>query len=995
MNALYHTKRWLFLAILLVAALPIWAQQHTISGIVWDKETHEALVGATVLEAGRFNGVVTDSEGKFTIKVASPAGSLVVSYVTYQKQGILVDGQTFVEVFMVEEPYIEPVVVVGYGTQRKSDLTGAVGIIKAKDIEQLPVANVEQALQGKIAGVYVSTANGSPGEGAVIRIRGTGTLNNSNPLYVIDGMITNDASAVSPQDVLSIEVLKDASAAAIYGSRGANGVVLITTKKGSGGGEAVFSFSSYRGNQLVTKQIDMANAAEYAQLYNEFRGQNYFINPDSLGEGTNWQNEIFRPATISNYNLSASGGSDKATYNISGNLFDQDGIIKNSSYKRYTLRINNTWKMRQWLTVGNNISYSTSDDIVAPNVVTSAYYIPPVFAPRDTAGEFTDPTFFGLAIANPAGQFEYNKQNLTKRNKLFGNIYAEASFLKYFTYRANVGFDRVDEKVKRYTPIYEVSPSQLNKLDRLDITLKQNRDWIIEHTVRFDRELRKNRFGVLAGYTADQREFEEVVGSRAGFPGDDEDLLFLGAGNDTTQQVTGRADDEAMISYLFRFNYSYNNRYLLTASWRTDQSSRFIAANRTGHFPSIGLGWNLGQEPAIEKLKIFDRLKLRGSYGILGNQNSAKKYPSSGVVQSGLYGVFGTNETLTQGATLTSLANANLRWETVKQTDFGIEMGFFKNRLEIEADWFRRFTYDIIAAVPIPDYVGSVDDPIVNAAEVLNRGWELTANWRQNGNKISWSLGGTYSPIRNEVMKLSQGKSEIFAAFQQGEPASRTVVGLPIGAFYGYKVAGIFQTEEELSAAPKFGGEQLGDIRFEDINGDGVLDTDDRTYLGSPIPTLTYSLNAGLEGYGFDLAANLFGLSGNKVYNAKQTYRFGVYNWEASALDRWTPETPSETEPRITNGGANYRVSDRFIEDGSFVRLRSVSLGYTISDKMRNRLGINRLRVYLLGNNIWTNQKYSGYTPEFSNKDNPLEVGFDRGVYPLAKSWQFGIDASF
>jgi hypothetical protein len=390
----------------------------------------------------------------------------------------------------------------------------------------------------------------------------------------------------------------------------------------------------------------------------------------------------------------------------------------------------------------------------------------------------------------------------------------------------------------------------------------------------------------------------------------------------------------------------------------------------------------------------IDRLKLRASYGILGNQAASTSYPSTGVVTSGLYGVFGTDESLNQGATLVSLSNANLRWETSKQTDIGLELGLFDGRFDLEIDWYDRLTYDIIAAVPIPEYVGSQADPVVNTAQVDNRGWDISANWQQAG-KVSYNIGVILSPVKNRVVKLAEGRSEIFAAFLQGEPATHTIVDLPIGAFYGYRVGGIFQSQEELDASPKFGGEREGDIRYVDTNGDGVLNGDDRVYLGSPIPTLSYSMTAGLEWQGIDFNADVVGASGHKVYNAKETFRFSVFNFEKHVVDRWTPENPSLTEPRITNGGHNFRVSDRFLEDGSFIRLRSITLGYSIPPKLLMKAKLLKLRVYVSGTNVWTNQAYSGYSPEFPNGGNAYEVGFDFGGYPISKSWQGGIEIQF
>ena len=526
----------------------------------------------------------------------------------------------------------------------------------------------------------------------------------------------------------------------------------------------------------------------------------------------------------------------------------------------------------------------------------------------------------------------------------------------------------------------------------------QERDWIWEQTLTFDKSWgTAHHLTVLAGYTAENRSFEFLEAGRRNFPGTDDDLLYLSAGNDTTQSNSNGAHDEGLISYLFRTNYTLFDRYLLTVSARLDESSRFGADNRRGIFPSFSLGWNAAQEHFIENLNVFDRLKLRFSYGILGNQNSIRDryYPSLGVIKSGKYAIFGSEENLNQGATLIDYSNPDLKWENARQTDVGIEIGLLKNRLTAEIDWYNRLTYDIIAAVPIPDYVGSGSAPLVNTAKVRNTGWDITVDWRQVG-RFGWNVGAILSPVHNEIVSLNDQKSEVFGAGIQGEFATHSTVGTPIGEFYGYKTNGVFQTVEEAQASPRLENETAGDLRFVDVNGDGKINASDRTDLGSPIPTLTYGFNAGIDFLGFDLSADLLGVTGNKIYNAKKADRFSVYNWEASVFDgRWTPENPSATKPRITNGGHNYRVSDYYIEDGRFLRLRSVLLGYTVPLRVVQRAKISKFRVYVSGTNLWTKQTYSGYSPEFSNADDPFAVGLDFIGYPITKSWQVGLDVTF
>lgn len=997
--------------VLLLAGFTTLSAQNRVTGRVTDAADGSSLIGVTITEKGATGGASTDADGLFTISVGADA-VLVFSYTGYAPKEVPVNGQTTLNVTLGEDPHLlDQVVVVGYGTQKKSDLTGAVGTVKSKDIERIASPSIDQALQGKIAGVYVTPSNGEPGAGAVIRVRGTGTLNNANPLYVIDGMISYDANFINPQDVASVEVLKDASAAAIYGARGSNGVILITTKNGKQRKDALISFNAYYGQQQVTRKIDLMDASQFAQVYNEFTNTSYFPNPSTLGTGTDWQGEIYRTAPISNVQLAANGGSERFSYNSSINYFKQSGVLKNAEFERITARLNMENKLNSWFTLGNNFAYSNSKKQIAPvGVIGSAYRVSPTVSPTDSLGNFSDPTApFGLAIANPVADLFYKSNNHERGDRFFGTVYGNIKLLKYFTFRSNFGFDVNMVRKNNYTPVFRVSNSQLNTDDRLAVESTQDRRWIWEQTLTFNREWEKHSLNVVAGYTAEEYRFNKINATRTDFPGTGDDLLYLiESADDPNQTGGGRSYDEALVSQLFRLNYGFLDRYLVTFSTRIDQSSRFRKGNRRKIFPSASIGWNAGQESFVQNLGIFDRLKLRASLGVLGNQNSLNsvRYPTLGAIQSGLYAIFGPDEALNQGATLINFANPDLRWETAQQTDIGLEFGFFKGQLTGEVDWYNRFTYDIISAVPIPDYVGSASNPLVNTAQVRNIGWDITLNWRHAA-PFSWNVGAIFSPVKNEIVKLNEQKSEIFAAFVQGEPATRSAVGLPIGAFYGYKVAGIFQTEADLTSYPRFGNEGVGDLRFQDLDGrdsngnltgqpDGKIDNDDRTYLGSPIPKFTYSFNVGADWKGFDFAADLLGVHGNKVFNAKKTFRFSVYNWEASEFDgRWTPENPNATKPRITNGGSNYRVSDYFIEDGSFVRLRSVILGYSLPASWLYRAKINKFRVYVSAMNMWTKQKYTGYSPEFSNGENAFEVGFDNISFPIAKSWQVGVDMTF
>lgn len=953
--------------------------QTRVTGRVNDSFGNEALIGATVLEKGTSNGTITDYEGNFSLNVANLNAVLVINYTGYNSEEVPLSGRSNVTVALSEaDGLLEEVVVVGYGVQRKSDVTGAVGTVKAKDIERIPTATVEQALQGKIAGVYVSPASGEPGRGATIRIRGTGTLNNSSPLYVVDGMLLDDASFVNPQDVASIEVLKDASATAIYGNRGANGVIIITTKRGSLDRKAVFSLSSYYGNQQIAKKLPLATASQFAEMYNELKGDNNtFPDPSALGAGTDWQDVIFRDAPIANAQLSVNGLWKKLNYNLSGNYFSQQGIMEKTGFDRYTGRFNGEYPILQNLKLGTNLAYSNElRKGVGGGVLGGAYRMPPVYAERDSTGAFTDPTFFGQSIGNPAADLFYKSDQTNRVNRWVGTVYAEWSFLKNFKFRVNYGFDRRNENYRYYEPVFKVSSSQLNNLERTSRDTFKTRNWLWENTLSYDKAWENLRLNALVGQSSQENTFNR-----------------RNTINDILQPNGDATREWAMNSYLGRVNATLFDRFLVTASLRADGSSRFSKANRWGYFPSVAAGWNLSQEPFMRNQKVFDRLKIRASWGVTGNDR-IQEYPSLGTITDELYSAF--NDTVQNGATLVNYANAGIRWETTEQTDIGLEFALLDGRFSTEIDWYRRFTYDILSDLPIPAYVGSGSNPFVNAAQVENVGWDFTLQWRETKGKVSYNLGAILSPVKNKVLAINEGKSEIFdASTAQGDFATRTTVGQPIGAFYGYQVAGVFQNNEEIAASPKFGSEKPGDFRFADLNGDGKLDGMDRTYLGSPIPTLTYGFTAGMEAFGFDCALDFFGVKGNKVVNAKAVARFDTPNWETLWYDNhWTGEGSSNTVPRVTNGGHNYRMSDFLVEDGAFFRLRSVALGYSLPKTWLSRVGMSRARLYASGTNLWTKQTYSGFTPEFPN-DSAFRAGIDYLNYPMAKTVLFGLDVTF
>ena len=953
--------------------------QSRITGRVSDAASGDAIIGASVLEKGTSIGIITDIDGGFALSVSDPNAILVVNYTGYGSLEVPLAGRSQVDIKLAEaEGLLEEIVVVGYGVQRKSDLTGAVGTVKAKDIERIPTASVEQALQGKIAGVYVSPSSGEPGRGATIRIRGTGTLNNAGPLYVVDGMLLDDASFVNPQDVASIEVLKDASATAIYGNRGANGVIIITTKRGTKDRKAVVSLGSYYGTQQIAKKLSLVNGSEFAQMYNELpNNSSPLANPAQYGEGTDWQDVIFRNAPIANAQLSVNGVWKKLDYNVSGNFFNQQGIIEETGFERYTGRFNGEYPLLKNLKIGTNVAYSKELlQSVGGGVLGGVYRMPPIYSVFDSTGKYSDPTKFGQSIGNPAADLFYKNDQDTRVNRLVGTVHADWTFLKDFTFRTNYGFDRRNDHFRYHEPVFMVTTSQLNKLDRTTRDSTRTRNWLWENTLNYNKAWEDVRLNVLAGQSAQENYYKRRN-------------TINGILQPNGEQIT----EWAMMSYLGRVNATFFDRYLFTASLRADGSSRFSKANRWGYFPSLAAGWNIAEEPFMRNQKIFDRLKIRASWGITGN-DKIQEYPSLGTISNELYSAFG--DTVQQGSTLVNYANADVRWETTRQTDIGLEFAVLNGRFTAEIDWYKRFTFDILSDLPIPDYVGSGAFPFVNAAQVENTGWDFTLQWRETKGKVSYNLGMILSPVKNKVLKLNEGKSEIFEGRTgSGDFSTRTAVGSPIGAFYGYQVEGVFQNQEEIDSAPNFGIEKPGDFRFADLNGDSILNSMDRTYLGSPIPTLTYGFSAGLELFGFDIAADFFGVKGNKVVNAKAVARFDTPNWESVWNENhWTGEGSSNSVPRVTNGGHNYKMSSFLVEDGAFFRLRTVVLGYTLPQRWLSNIGMSRARFYASGTNLWTKQSYSGFTPEFPG-DNSFRAGIDYLSYPMAKTMLVGLDVTF
>lgn len=1005
--------RALLLLIFLGMAVLSFGQGRTITGVVTSSDTKESLPGASVQVKGTTTATLTDMDGYYSLKIPDGPVTLTFSFVGYEPQDIVITTQIKVDVALnPTKVALEEVVVIGYGTVKKSDLTGSVASVKAEDITKITSANPVQSLQGRVSGVQVTSTSGTPGENPTVRIRGVGTFNNTSPIYVVDGVILNDISFLNSSDIASIEVLKDASATAIYGSRGANGVIIVTTKAGQAGQEGTtFSFTGEIGIKRVAKMIDLLNGPQYATIMNEIKSGS-FNNVDAV-PNTDWQSEIFGLAPVQNYQLSASGASKKMQYYFGIGYFNEAGVIDKSSYQKITTMFNTVMNMTNWLDFGLNLNVTPFKQQLAPNVTYSVYRAQPVAVPYYPDGSYGVVPNVGNPLADLA-----NSNNFRKGVRSVGSMYAQAKFLKGFTLKTSFGIDGEYVKATNFTPAFTVynpdgsASQQQNVLSDLTKANSDNFTWLWETTLDYNRTFGKHSIDALAGYTMQNTTSELYSLTGANIIRNSENFWYINpsyiddpANNvNTVNLISDDVNPDlyySMISYLFRANYTYDNRYILTATFRRDGSSKFIQANRYSNFPSFAAGWNISQEKFMQDIKWLSKLKLRASWGQIGNEKISY-YDQFSLVQNDITAVFGYPSATTPAASYGVLGNPDLRWEVSSQTDIGLEVGTLENRLTGEFDFYNRITNDILVLLSTPGYYGNGEGAKTpfNAAKVLNRGFEYNVGWRDEINEFTYNVTFLGSTVHNEVLEIG-GNSGVDSVLiggylGNGIPVTRSEVGLPIGAFYGYQVVGVFQTQAEIDSYPTYTQETLqpGDLKFKDVNGDGVINQLDRTYIGSPIPKFLFGLSGGLGWKNIDFSFGIQGQSGNSIFNGKEVVRPDPYNYEIRVWDRWTGPGTSNTEPRPTSGGYNYTPSDHYIYDGSFVRIRSLVLGYTLPSDWSKKMYMNTFRVYFKVDNLYTWSKFTGYTPEIGSED-VLSNGIDNGKYPVTALYSFGINLNF
>lgn len=969
--------------------------QKKITGIVVD-EKGESVIGASVSEKGTTSGTATDIDGKFSLEVKDGA-VIVVSYLGFLTQEIIVNDRSDFHIIMKDNTeMLNEVVVVGYGVMRKKDLTGSLASVGAKSLKDKPVANIGEALQGQAAGVQVVNA-GAPGSNVSIRIRGLGSINSTDPLLVIDGVPTDmPLNALNQNDVETIDILKDASATAIYGSRGANGVVLITTKKGKSG-DGIISVSANWGIQDATSVPKMLNASQFASLHNDMMANNNrtqrpdFEDPTSWGKGTDWTDALLRTAAMQNYSVSYSGGTDKSNYYVSGSVFDQNGIVINTSYRRYTLQFNNESKVRPWLKFGNNVTLShdtkKNGDYSILNTLASLPTQSIYNEDGTYSGPGTEAQYYG-DLRNPIGTARLNNTT-TKGYNILGNLYGEASLFDKVTYKMTGGIDFKFWDENNFTPKYDWQPIPVVNSYRSEQSNK-SLTYLWDNTLTYmDTFNEKHNLNVMIGSSAQNNTYNYSKASIQGFLSDSNNQLNNGLLDPT---VGGSKNEWALLSFFGRVNYSFNDKYLLTATVRRDGTSRITKANRWGTFPSFSGAWRLSEESFYKRNNILSDIKIRMGYGVTGNQGVLDNYAAVTRLKTSQYVFNGTPV-----STLYPLVmpNPDIKWETVKQGNIGFDASLFKQRINVTFDAYVKNTTDMLVSMVVPITTGYSDiyTPMINAGKVRNTGWELTVASQNIKGDFEWNTDFNISYNKNKIIKLNNNVS-IYSGYQQH------TVGLPVGSFYGWVTNGIFQNWNEVNSyayqyqgTDAANGTAPGDIKFLDINNDGVVNDYDRTYIGNPTPAWNFSMTNSFSYRNFDMQVFLQGVAGNDIYNANRVTLEGMYtvrNQTKKVLNRWTGEGTSNSMPRAiySDPNKNTRTSTRFIEDGSYLRLKNLTLGYTLPESLIKKASINSLRFYMSAQNLLTLTKYSGFDPE-------IQGGVDNSNYPLTRTISFGVDLKF
>jgi TonB-linked SusC/RagA family outer membrane protein len=1043
-------KNLLLLGIMVFSSAALFAQQGTIKGTVTDADGNP-IIGANIFIEGTTEGTVSDIDGKFTLPVSN-IGAIQVSasFVGYLKetQSVTVtDGGTAsIDFLLIEDlQQLSEVVVIGYGSIKKSDVTGAVATVRPEDLTQLSTISVQEAMQGRVAGVLVTSNTGAPGDGVKVRIRGVSTINNSDPLYVVDGFPISDISYINPSDIESMEVLKDASSTAIYGNRGANGVVLITTKKGKAA-ETTVSFDMYYGMLKNNKKIDLLNAMEFAEAkYLSFDNYADVRNNEALRlrgsgsplddtlqwvlnnnyTGTDWQDAVIRTGTVQNYSLSISGGTENYKYNISGNYFREDGIIKNAWYRRYLLRYNSQLKISKRVTGDIGLSYVNREqtnydqDIYGQGILPPALYADPISRVYQEGTDQYGPVDISQTT-NPVAAADRMKYNRTYSDQLVTNLGLNIEIIKGLTFDSRFGASIIYNRPKRYIPEYNIGSKDLSTQSSLDETHQRTSSWNNSNYFTYSRELSGHSFTLMAGQ--EWQYFDDFRTRVRTFDiPNDPNLYFATASPGATAASVNQEPSRdnryewqaALFSFYGRINYSYQGKYLLQANIRRDGSSKLTPEYRWGNFPSWSAGWNLKGENFMDNVDLISALKVRISWGKTGNEGSVTDvYSPYAQVSPGLY-TLGQDGTQLEGQIQTVNPNDKLQWEIVKQWNYAVDFGFFNNKLTGTVDYFTKSTEGMIVIVPPPLFTGT-NASAGNVGNMENKGIEISLNYRNSEHDLKYEIGGNITFLDHPmVTQLAEEGQEIFAGTAgKIRNINRTAAGEEMGYFYGYKTDGLL-SQEDLDNYPELypAGNLYfpGQLKLVDTNGDGVIDPLDKTNIGSANPDFMYAMNFNFEYKGFDLKLFFQGVYGNEMINTLNAWLLvpaeGNQNLSPEVLNSWTEENQNTTVPRLVQGNAifNTYFNDYLVEDASYFRLKNLQLGYTLPNTLSEKIGMKNLRIYFSAENLLTITQYSGLDPEVGNfqydstigRRNPLSQGLDDASYPIAKRFLFGLNVSF
>jgi TonB-linked outer membrane protein, SusC/RagA family len=1010
-----------------------------IKGTVTNK-AKESIPGVTVMIKSTYSGTITDKNGFYKLEVPSEFDSLTFSYVGMKRQDIALGKSSQMDVILEPEIFgVDEVIVVGYGDQKKSDLTGSIASIEVEGTKRMPVAGIDQALQGRAPGVFVTSTSGSPGGGTTVRIRGIGTVNNNNPLFVIDGVPTDDIRFLNTGDIDNIEILKDASATAIYGNRGANGVILINTKKGKPGRPKI-QYDSYLGYNEVWKNPNIGNSSQFATLSNlavkngivsegpgAYQYVEDFKNPATFSGGTNWWKLITQKAPVHNQNLSISGGNDLNKYMMSLSYLSQDGTIRGSEFNRVTFRINNEYALSDKISLAFNTNFSQAirklipeDDLDGGIVFTSIVLDPitsgderPLSDPiRTKYGEFS--RWYESKYSNkynPVAQIGRNF-NRWDQIRFFGNLLFDYKILKRLNYHSSFGIDVRQTETNRFYPTYWMDADSKNDINSVTKDSGRNKDWVFENTLTYKTLENKNHmFSVMTGTTMEYGKYETVLASKRNVPNNANYLRYLSAAT-SDANIESSVSDYALISFINRINYSYRSRYMLTASIRADGSSKFATGEQWGYFPSVSGGWRISSEKFFSALNhngIFDDLKIRLGWGQVGNQNISDNSFRT-IIAGGVHNRYIFDKTIYQGYAPSNVGNKDITWETTESTNLGFDFVMFKNKLSGNVDFFNKQTKKMLLELPVPSSVGLPNSPWTNAGDVENRGVEIYTTYHNKWKEFNFNASVNISTYRNKILSLGGGEP-IMGGEQRLGYTTKTMVGHPIGAFFGYVVEGVFQNQKEVDNANALTSghgyyqdvmTRPGDFKFKDLNGDGHITGEDRTFIGSPHPDFTYGISLSAEYHQIDFSVFLQGCQGNDIFNVFKYYTHqntGYFNAPADMLQKaWHGEGTSNSQFQVSASTANnnLRASNWYVEDGSFLRVKNLQLGYNFNKRICQKISISECRIYVGGQNLYTFTRYSGLDPELADLNgNPLSSGIDFAKYPQSRTILCGLNIKF